>query len=337
MTRIRSSRGLALLSVFVLYLLPASAQAYDNPTGDYLMSFHACDPTTVDCSNPGNHVTYLAESTPSSSTPFESFQVPTNFPNWSGSVPDVVKKGDNYYFYNAGNLHRYNRNTLALSGPTTVTINGLPPGHVPTDAMAIVEPLTNDLKLFFMDTVLGSGDPAMCPSTCTTSCDKVFKSATEVSGSNGEEFDLDPGRRLTITIRCDVADPVGIGASDPDVFVVSPTSYVLLVSRGGKTQAFTGSSLSGPFSAISTLTDSVLITSGTGPNYVTVPTGYYDSATGKYHIYAHTNAIPPTIQHAELTSLSTAIDETSFSDVLTSMDYFGDSDHWVASPGFTSN
>ena len=82
-----------------------------------------------------------------------------------------------------------------------------------------------------------------------TECEKYVDSATEIEGSDGAAFTLDPGHRATVTLRTD-----GSGdrtASDPDVFR-GDAGFVLYVSHGPSLSVWTSADLRGTFARSAT-------------------------------------------------------------------------------------
>ena len=107
-------------------------------------------------------------------------------------------------------------------------------------------------------------------------CTKNFKSATEVSGSNGTQFVVNSGTRLSINLNANTA-------SDPDIYY-DGTRYILYISSGTNTLAYTAASLHGTYTAVTTLNNAVLTNEGG------IGCGYFDPTTNNYWTYVHTNA-----------------------------------------------
>ncbi|MEK7690398.1 MAG: hypothetical protein AAB425_05195 [Bdellovibrionota bacterium] len=171
-----------------------------------------------------------------------------------------------------------------------------------------------------------TGDPGGC--TSGYPCTKYIRSATE-SGSRGRAFIQDAGDRVAITITS-ASDTVGILATDPDVFP-DPSGYVLLVSRGGRTQAFTSTTLAGSYTPITTLTDGILIDGLSG-----VTAGHYDKSSSQYSIYGHDSNSPSVIRQATAAGLSTVLRNTDFTTILTSFVVgLNPVNFLIASPGVT--
>ncbi len=303
---------------------PKSASAYStqtsNLTGKYLLAFHACDTATTACSDPRNHKTYIAQSDNGI-----SWQPIPNYMPHNGSVPDIIRRGNTLYIYNPGTLRRYNIDTDTWEVPIPVNINqsnGAPEMFV--DPSTILEE-GGRIVLFYLVGQTG-GDPARCLAN-QTSCTKIFRSATEVNGSDGAAFIVDSGSRAEINITSSDT------ASDPDIFN-SSAGYMLYISRGNSVQALSSSNLRGSYSNIAGLTDGILVNGSGG-----IPSGYYDANTSQYWTYVHRPqgnvAVIRLAQHA---SISSPVQESKFSTILTGSNFSGlGSSYTVESPGFTVN
>ena len=154
--------------------------------------------------------------------------------------------------------------------------------------------------------ILGQ-DPAQCP-TGQTSCTKSMMSATEVKGSNGGAFVVDPGVRVSIQISSPET------ASDPAIFA-TPSGYALLVSQGQSTLAFSSSKLQGNYTAIQGLSSGLLAQQGTGG----VPSGFYNPSSSQYFIYVTSGSNPSSpdvIKLATVSNLNSTISSSAFSTIL---------------------
>ncbi len=173
---------------------------------------------------------------------------------------------------------RYNISTGQESAPIPVTIeyqngtsaSGFGPSGGFVDPSPILAP-NGSIILFYLPGIIGQ-DPAGCP-VGQTSCVKHIMSATEVKGSDGDSFVIDNGTRASISIS-------GMQtASDPAIFS-APNGYILYISQGPSTLAYSSPKLLGNFTPIVGLSDGMLVQNSGG-----VPAGRYDSATGKYWTY----------------------------------------------------
>jgi uncharacterized repeat protein (TIGR01451 family) len=303
------------ISTLVAVTCTTSAQAQIMPTQPYLMAFHACDRQV--CLNPSNHRVYLAESSDGVAW--------TMVPGWvdfSGSVPDVIQRGRTLYIYVPGRVARYNLDT-GVSDVVFAQVSGLPSG-VPSDWVDPSVFIDSDgrLVLFMLYAPFGSGDPAGCGGA--PSCTKHILSATEVPGSNGRQFVVDPGDRATIALSGTST------ASDPDIFF-DGTQYVLYISRGPSTSVWTSPTLRGTYTQSMTLPNG-LLSNNTGG----VPAGYFDPSTMQYWTYAHVGqAGVSVIRRAVHSGLSEQLGEASWTTVMTGPSIGFSSTTSVESPSFT--
>lgn len=281
-------------------------------TQKHYMALHACDTARTDCSNPRNHQVYLAESQDGYQWSLVKGWIP-----YAGSVPDVIRRGTQLYVYSLPpTLVRYNLATSTQSTPTTFTVSG-------TSSGGIVDPsLTLDEKgrfiLFYMEGQIG-GDPASCLQG-QTSCTKIFKSATEVEGSDGTSFTVDRGSRATVLLS---STGTPRAASDPDIFS-NNNGYVMYISHGANTSVWTANELRGSFKKLQDLSI------GTGG----VASGYYNEATGEYMTYAHINRNGvAVIRVARHNSLLHQLVESDWTTVVTGTSLGLTSSHSVESPG----
>lgn len=319
----KGSDAARLVAAGMFFLMvAATATAQIAPTKRYLMAFHGCEGTL--CSSPTNHRVYLAESNDGASW--------TMVPGWTsfaGSVPDVIQRGRTLYIFTASQeVARYNLDTGA-SDRVRMTVSGLPSG-VSSDwvdpSLYIDE--QGRLVLFLLYAPFGGGDPARC-ATGIASCTKQFMSATEVTGSNGGQFAVDPGTRATITVT---STALPSSASDPDIFF-GGTQYVMYISHGSSISVWTSSSLRGTFTQSTTLPGG-LLADGTGG----VPAGHFDGATSQYWTYAHvTQGNPATsvTRRAVHSGFSQQLTASSWTTVVTGSGIGLGSSTSVESPSFT--
>ena len=286
----------------------------------YLMTFLACNTTTSNCSNPMNHMTYLAQSSNG-----KNYTLYPGFKPYSGSVPDLVDRNGTLYIYNPGQYVTFNLSTGTESSAKPVALsysNG-------TRAIGFVDPSpilssNGTIVLFYMPAILGQ-DPAQCP-TGQTSCIKNIMSATEVKGSGGSAFVIDPGVRVSIQISSPET------ASDPAVFS-TPKGYVLLVSQGQGTLAFSSPDLEGNYTPIQGLSDGLLVPQGTGG----VPSGFYNPSDGMYSIYVTSEPnpnSPSVIKLATVSNLNSTISNSEFSTILSGCSIYSlGCSYTIESPG----
>jgi hypothetical protein len=266
-----------LLGVAMLALGPAGAAGID---GTYLMSFHACNNNgSVECGNPSNHSTYLAQSNDGATW--------TIVPGWTpytGSVPDVIRRGDTIYIYTANaKVRRYSASTGQFLSESTIqlTDSAATGGYV--DPSMILDD-QGRLVMFYLLGVVGQ-DPAQCSAY---PCTKQFHSATEVTGSDGAQFVAESGDRVAIQLTSG-------SASDPDVFH-DGSKYVVYISRGNAVQVYTSSTLHGTYAVSTSLPGGGYLTTNGGG----VPAGIYTS--GQYWTYVTSNGEIKRATHSTLNS-----------------------------------
>lgn len=310
------------LALFLLAPLAVAAV----PTGKYLMSFHACNVSTTDCNNPTNHNTYIAESNDGA-----SWTVLTGFSTKQGSVPDIVRRSNKLYVYIPGRMTSYNLETNTWEATSDVSIRH---ADGTTEPFVDPSPIFDDngyIVLFYLVSGTStSGDPATCAST-ETSCTKVFRSATEIPGSDGTRFTVDSGNRAEITV---VSSGNQRSASDPDIFA-GPSGYVIYISRGMGVQVLTSSTLRGNYTNVTGLSGGMLVDGPGG-----IPAGHYDATSGQFWTYVTTNQTGGSqiIRRAVTTSLSTTIAESSFATVMSGAGVSALGSSFItASPGFLVN
>ncbi|MBI4456704.1 MAG: transposase [Acidobacteria bacterium] len=307
-------RQLNIAGIFVLLIHPLPGQV-GPVTGVYVMSFHACDTATANCMDPRNHRVYLAQSNDGA-----AWSIIPRWTPFSGSVPDVIRRGSALYIYTAGKgVARYHLDTNTLEAPIQVTVTGVPSGFV--DPSLILDD-QGRLVLFFLYG-RGEGDPAGCPAGQST-CANRFGSATEVVGSDGTQFTLDPGDRATVALNS--AGPVK-SASDPDIFF-DGRQYVLYTSHGPSVWVWTLADLRGTYAKVADLSND---TGG-------VPSGYYDATTSRYWTYTHvTRSGVSVIRRAVHADFSRTLTESDWTTVMTGSGLGLTATTSVESPGFAVN
>lgn len=318
-----------LMLVVLLCLLWSCACASDDNTtyqstpplsGKYLLSFHACDTSTTNCFNPMTHKTYIAQSDDGI-----GWSPVSGYAPYLGSVPDLIRRGDTLYVYNPGTVRRYRINTDTWEDPVPVSVRHADGRHeMFVDPSAVLDS-NGKLVLFYLVGLPGQ-DPARCPQG-QKSCTKVFRSATEVEGSDGSAFIVDPGNRAEISITSFET------ASDPDVFE-DPSGFIMYISKGQDILALSSSDLRGNYTIVSKLPDGILAR-GSG----SVPSGYYSAATKEYWTYVHSSREGiSVIRRAAHSSLDRPIPDASFSTIISGSSFPGlGSSCMVESPGFAVN
>jgi hypothetical protein len=277
------------------------------------MALHACDRSVTNCSDPLNHSVYLVESDDGA-----AWRVVPGWKPYSGSVPDVIRRGNTLYVFSAGQnpLVRYRLDTGVIGPPAAVSLPGLEVGFA--DPSLILDG-QDRLVLFFLPGKKG-GDPAGCAPGQPT-CLQRFASATEIPGSDGTRFQLDDGDRATVSLG-GPGEPVS--ASDPDIFY-DGNRYVLYLSHGPSISVWTSPDLRGTFRKQADLS------AGTGG----VPSGYFDPASQRYWTYAHTaRSGVAVIRRAVHSSLSRLLNESDWKTVIAGPSLGLSPTTNVESPGF---
>lgn len=227
------------------------------------MSFNVCLATVPDCNNPQNHSVLLAQSDDG-----KSWSLLEGWTASKGSVPDLFRRGNTIYLYDTQGLTKIDVKT----GEITKTRASITSGESFVDPSLAQLP-DGRLILFYLPGMRG-GDPAQCAAGETT-CQKMIKSAVEVAGSDGTSFVEDPGVRVSATLSSTGEDRV---FSDPDIFF-NGTDWVLYVSRGRGTEAYTSKDIQGSYA------NKVNLTNGKGG----VPSGIFDESSSKVWTYTHVN------------------------------------------------
>ncbi len=230
-------------------------------SASYLLAFHACDTAVSVCNNPQNHRTYVAQSNDG-----VTWSPVPGYVSHPGSVPDIIRRGNTVYVFNVNpaTVRRFHITTNTWENPVAVQIlrGGVAERWV--DPSLILDDLGRIVIFYLVGQA--SGDPATC-SPGETSCVKIFRSATEVDGSDGGAFNADAGNRAEEAITMP-----GI-ASDPDIFR-GATGYVLYIARSGSIKVRTSNDLRGSYVIVPSLPDGKLDM----PSGRSVSSGYYDPA-----------------------------------------------------------
>lgn len=217
----------ATVAASLLVTGAGAAAAASPPSQPLLLAFHSCSAGGAACFDPRNHVVRLAQGSDGASW--------TLVPGWtpySGSVPDVFRRGDTIYIYTPSGVVRMNARTGAVTPQASVRL---------TDGSLYVDPSVAQLPdgrlvLFYLPGQLGM-DPAGCGGAA--SCVREIRSAVEVVGSDGTVFTPSPNPHVSATLTSGTF-------SDPDVFH-NGDSWVLYVSRGPSTEAYVSPDLLGSY------------------------------------------------------------------------------------------
>lgn len=302
-------------TLVIIILLGVAGSAFSQPfTKKYIMSFHTCG---ANCSGYTDHVVKLAESDDGT-----NWTLVPNFTPYKASVPDVIIRGSKLYIYTPGQVKRYNNTTNSWDSSTSqVSItdeNGAAVRYV--DPSAIVDSNGKIVLFYLNSTSVPMGqDPAGCSSY---PCVKYFDSATEVSGSDGTQFVQNTGHRVAINVESG-------SASDPDIYY-DGTQYILYVSRGSNTYAYSSATMHGSYNAVSGLPSGLLTTQGG------IPCGFYNSATNKYWTYVHANVSGNTVIRQGIQS-SLGSQLNTFNTVISGTLIGESSTTTTESPGFCEN
>lgn len=287
-------------------------------TNNYLLTFHACP--LAQASNPENHYTYLAGSDNGS-----RWRIPTNYTAFKGSVPDVVRRSQTIFVYNPGTLHKYDMDT-GLWSFTNVLVQ-----HSSGEDENFVDPspiLDNQgrIVLFYLVGNTNGYDPAGLPPGATNAT-KIFRSATEVYGSDGARFIVDSGDRAHVEIS------TGLTSSDPDI-VYTPGKYLLLTAFCNSIKAMQCEDLRGSYSNVPDLIGEAMLVLNVG-----IPAGHYIPDTGDYWFFGG-NMVGSRygIFRGVTNSLNQTMLASDFSIVVDPTNYAGfGTNYLAASPGVAEN
>ncbi len=268
----------------------------------YVMSFTGCNSATSNCSDPRNQTTYLAQSNDGSSWSL----APAAFTPVTASSSGVVVRNGNVYVYGVtdfvnetSQLFEYSEATGQMT-KSAVSISGLPSGYGFVDPDPI---LTTDGSIVMVFYMMCAG---ITPSPSCSSTSRI-ESATEVAGSDGTRFTMDPGDRL---VTANGSGNAATGTTDPDV-CFDGHQYVMYVLENGTTVAYSSPSLQGSYSYLAT----VFAPSG---NPAAPPGCLFDPATGTYFLYEALGSGPgstPVIQRASTTSAAASFPISSWQTV----------------------
>ena len=238
----------------------------------YLLIFHHCRVSELDCYDPMLHEIGLAHSTDGKKwTMLESFS------GLRGSVPDIILRENDFWIYALPESYLIDATTLKIKKKDGVKVfDSKKERRIQVDPSTIIDE-NGRIVLFFLEGIPGI-DPARCPQN--RPCKKRFLSATEREGSQGMIFDLDEGIRLDLPIMGNEF------ASDPDIFIGRDNLFYMYISRGQGTQVFVSSTLRGEYNEIGWLTK----------NNGGVACGYYDHQTDSFWSFTSKNVPQKWIQ-----------------------------------------
>jgi hypothetical protein len=146
-----------------------------------------------------------------------------------------------------------------------------------------------------------------------------------VGGSDGTRFTVDSGDRAAIPISGNQT------ASDPDIFA-GPNGYVLYISRGQGVQVLASATLRGTYGNVPGLPQGMLTNFAGG-----IPSGHYDSASGKYWTYVASNQTGSmqVIRQAIHDRIDMPLADSAFATILSGSTFPGlGASYTVGSPGF---
>jgi len=157
--------------------------------------------------------------------------------SYRGSVPDVFRRGNTLYVYStSGALSAGLVRVDMTTGATTTSSVTLSDGGMWVDP-SIAQLPDGRFILFYLPGIPGQ-DPAQCAQG-ESSCVRQIRSAVEVAGSDGAQFTVDAGARVSETVTSG-------SFSDPDIFY-NGSEWVVYVSRGSSVHAYTSSSIQGSY------------------------------------------------------------------------------------------
>ena len=299
---------------------PEVKQLHNIWEGDfrYVMSFHSCDVSTTDCSDPWMHRTFLAASNDGS-----SWGILKQFSPILTSVPDVIVRDGSLYVFGLPVQQKYAFPSGEKKDWARVEVLDDNNERFMNVDPSVIKDKDGKFVLFFLVGAVG-GDPAACPPD-ERQCKKTFRSATEIADSNGAQFRLDPGIRAQVQITAG-----NHFASDPDIFA-GPEGFYMLISRGQGVQVMFSSSLRGTYEPVSTLPNGMLTLTGGG-----VPAGHWDPKSKKFWIYVTKHRHNKTeIHRVVVPDFSRQPTRQEFRSVIRGSHFFTD-DYLMASPGFYS-
>ena len=324
--RRRLLAAFALISFFLQYSPIASADF--SVSKSFLMAFHAC--SVSDCKDIRNHQVYIAESDDGA-----NWSLLSGWKSFIGSVPDVIRRGDFLYVYYVGidngeNLYvsKFNVVSGSFVEKSIVRLSN-DFGHFVDPSLSQMDDGKFLLTGLYVEGVQPTANaqppqpnnPATCKSNEST-CIKTIKTASEIPGSDGVMFKLDPGARATITLDANTKS-----ASDPDLFR-DDKQWILYVSVGPSVIAYTGTDLNSEF------TRKGFVSQNSGG----IPSGFYQMSTGKIWTFVHTDKGQGSVIRRSIhESLTAPVPENAWVTVISAGSLGLNADWRVESPGFAQN
>ncbi|MAF65620.1 MAG: hypothetical protein CMJ84_08185 [Planctomycetes bacterium] len=296
----------------------AQTLGVDEP---FLMSVTSCGGSG--CNNPQQHQVTVAESSDGVAWHLLDGWGGVTY---QGSVPDVLRRGQTLYVFTPNEVARYELDSDTWLPPAPVALDD------PDTTGGFVDPsATLDeqgrIVLFYLLGIIGS-DPAGCNGAPT--CTKYIHSATEVPGSDGTAFVVNPGHRLAVAVGGS-NPPI---ASDPDLLRLSD-GFGVLLSRGTSTQLWRASELHGTYALSPSLPGGFLWQNGPA-----VASGTRFAESGEFWLYAH--QFSPShgtqvVRRAVVATLDQAVPAAAWTTVCSASDLGGGAAVELGSPGFALN
>jgi hypothetical protein len=218
------------------------------PTTPLLMAFHTC---VSDCSTPRNHMIRLAQSADGS-----SWTEVAGWQPYSGSVPDVFRRGDTVFVVGTG-MSKIDLRSGRVTAHRISTKRADGSNALPRDVSFAGQLDDGRLVIVYV--------PPMSEVSPSASQYRVHL-AVEKAGSDGTSFEWSADALTVDRAALQVAGE----PTDPDIFW-NGSSWVLYVSVGSNVLAFTSPTLLGPYS---TATQSVVSRDQGGvPSGILAPDG----------------------------------------------------------------
>jgi len=272
------------------------------PSGAYVMGFHTC---SSDCENPVGHTVRLVQS--------QDGVVWTDVVGWkplSGSVPDVIRRGNTLYVIGAG-LTRIDMTTGKATADYFKVKKADGKSALARDVSFAGQLSDGRFVVAYVPSMQDVVGAAAIP----------VQLAVEDVGSNGSTYTF-TGTAISIG---STSLPVPGQPTDPDIFF-NGTQWVLYVSVGANVVSFTSSSISGPYDTAS----ATVVSSNAGG----VPAGVQSDGG----VMAFVNSGPTrdslVIKRAVSATGTTPLPSSAFTTVLTGAAYGATT---AESPGIARN
>ena len=320
-----SKRFASLISLLLIcgtLIIPASSSSANSvlftvtpPTDNYLMAYLYCPSTASTCNDPRYHMVQLAQSNDGVTWTNVQGWVPQN-----GSVPDVIRRGNTIYVY-----------AVSMGQGAVLWKIDVATGKVGqfkaslSDGSSFVDPSLSQLPdgrlvLFYTPGNM-NGLPGQC-ATGQSSCTVTLNEAIESPGTDGGVFIPQPTPAISVNITSSSAPPV----TDPNLFY-NGSQWVVYVSRGNDIDAYTSSSITGPFS---------LSKSSITHNSGGVPSAIYDANSKQVWTYSQTSNSSGDLVIQRSVS-SDGLSPSGFATVITKASVTYESAQNVQSPGTALN